>query len=62
MKKKKTLTITLKRSCIGRPEKQRLVVRGLGLRGINSSVVLPDIPETRGMVNKIPHLVEVKES
>ncbi|MBI5745907.1 MAG: 50S ribosomal protein L30 [Nitrospirae bacterium] len=62
MKKKKTLTITLKRSCIGRPEKQRLVVRGLGLRGINSSVVLPDIPEIRGMVNKIPHLVEVKES
>lgn len=62
MKKQKTLTITLKRSCIGRPEKQRLVVRGLGLRGINSSVVLPDIPEIRGMVNKIPHLVEVKES
>ncbi len=62
MKKKKTITITLKRSCIGRPEKQRLVVRGLGLRRINSSVVLPDIPEIRGMVNKIPHLVEVKES
>jgi large subunit ribosomal protein L30 len=62
MKKKKTLTVTLKRSCIGRPEKQRLVVRGLGLRGINSSVVLPDTPEIRGMVNKIPHLVEVKES
>lgn len=62
MKKKKTLTITLKRSCIGRPEKQRLVVKGLGLRGINSSVVLTDTPEIRGMVNKIPHLVEVKES
>lgn len=62
MKKKKTLTITLKRSCIGRPEKQKLVVRGLGLRRINSSTVLPDIPEIRGMINKISHLLEVKES
>ncbi|MEK7279261.1 MAG: 50S ribosomal protein L30 [Nitrospirota bacterium] len=54
--------MTLKKSCIGRPEKQRLVVKGLGLRRINSSVVLTDTPEIRGMVNKIPHLVEVKES
>lgn len=62
MKKKKTLTITLKRSCIGRPDKQRRIVMGLGLRRINSRIILPDIPEVRGMVNKIPHLVEVKES
>lgn len=62
MKKKKTLIITLKKSCIGRPEKHRLVVRGLGLRKVNSRIVLPDTPEVRGMINKIPHLVEAKES
>lgn len=62
MKKKKTLIITLKKSCIGRPEKHRLVVRGLGLRKVNSRIVLPDTPEVRGMINKISHLVEAKES
>lgn len=62
MKEKKTLTITLKKSCIGRPEKHRLIVKGLGLRRINSRIILPDTPEVRGMINKIPHLVEVKGS
>lgn len=60
--KKKALTITLKRSCIGRPEKQRLIVKGLGLRKIDSRITLPDIPEVRGMIRKVSHLVEVKES
>ncbi|UCD36581.1 MAG: 50S ribosomal protein L30, partial [Nitrospiraceae bacterium] len=34
----KMLKITLKRSLIGRPEKQRRVVRALGLRKINQTV------------------------
>jgi large subunit ribosomal protein L30 len=55
----KQLRIQLVRSLVGRPRKQREVVKGLGLRRINSEVVRKDCPEIRGMVNKIPHLVKV---
>jgi large subunit ribosomal protein L30 len=55
-----TIKITLVRSLIGYPEDQRLVVRGLGLRKPNSSVVRDDTPSIRGMVRKIPHLVKVE--
>jgi large subunit ribosomal protein L30 len=55
-----TIKITLVRSLIGYPEEQRLVVRGLGLRKPNSSVVRDDTPSIRGMVRKIPHLVKVE--
>jgi large subunit ribosomal protein L30 len=55
------LQITLKRSLIGRPEDQRVTVRTLGLRKLNSTVVQEDNPAIRGMVNKVIHLVEVKE-
>jgi large subunit ribosomal protein L30 len=55
-----TLKITLVRSLIGYPEDQRQVVRGLGLRKPNSSVVRDDTPSIRGMVRKIPHLVKVE--
>jgi large subunit ribosomal protein L30 len=57
---KKTLKITLQRSTIGFDERQAQVVRGLGLRRIRHSVVLPDTPETRGMILKVRHLVEVE--
>lgn len=57
----KKLEITLKRSLIGRPEDQRLTVQTLGLRKIRQTVVQPDNPAIRGMVNKVSHLVEVKE-
>jgi large subunit ribosomal protein L30 len=55
------LKISLVRSVIGRPRKQREVVKGLGLRKMHSQVVRKDCPEIRGMVNKIPHLVRVEE-
>ena len=55
------LKIQLIRSVIGRPQKQREVVKGLGLRRINSEVIRKDCPEIRGMINKIPHLVSVEE-
>jgi large subunit ribosomal protein L30 len=55
-----TIKITLVRSLIGYPEDQRQVVRGLGLRKPNSSVVRDDTPSIRGMVRKIPHLVKVE--
>ena len=57
----KQLRIKLVRSVIGRPQKHREVVKGLGLRRISSQVVRKDCPETRGMINKIPHLLEVEE-
>jgi large subunit ribosomal protein L30 len=58
--KDKQLKVTLVRSVIGRPQKQREVVKGLGLRRISSSVVRKDCPETRGMIRKIVHLVKVE--
>jgi large subunit ribosomal protein L30 len=54
------LKITLVRSLIGYPENQRQVARGLGLRKINAAVVRKDVPEIRGMIRKIPHLVKVE--
>jgi large subunit ribosomal protein L30 len=58
--KDKHLKVTLVRSVIGRPRKQREVVKGLGLRRISSSVVRKDCPEIRGMINKIVHLIKVE--
>jgi large subunit ribosomal protein L30 len=55
-----TIKIKLVRSTIGYPEAQRQVVRGLGLRKPNSEVIRPRTPEILGMINKIPHLVEVE--
>lgn len=54
------LKITLRRSRIGRTPRQREVLRGLGLRRVNSSVLRPDDPAIRGMVTKVIHLVEVE--
>lgn len=51
--------IRLKRSTIGVPAKLKRVVQGLGLRKIGQVVEHPEGPATRGMVAKVPHLVEV---
>lgn len=56
------LKITMVKSEIGRPEKQRKVLRGMGLNKLNSSVTLSDTPQIRGMINKVNHLVSVEES
>ncbi|AAU21780.1 50S ribosomal protein L30 [Bacillus sp. GM2] len=55
------LEITLKRSVIGRPEDQRITVRTLGLKKTNQTVVHEDNAAIRGMINKVSHLVSVKE-
>jgi len=55
-----TLKITQIRSTIGTKPKQRGTLRALGLKRINHTVELPDRPEIRGMVNKVPHLVTVE--
>lgn len=57
----KKLSIKLCRSCIGRPEKHRRVVAGLGLKRLNQVVMRVDTPEIRGMVQKISHMVKVEE-
>jgi large subunit ribosomal protein L30 len=55
------LTVTLIKSGIGRPEKHRLVLHGLGLNKLNKSVVLKNTPEIQGMINKISHMVKVTD-
>jgi large subunit ribosomal protein L30 len=55
-----TVKVTLLVSPIGFNRKQATVVKGLGLRRIRHTVELKDTPETRGMIHKVRHLVEVK--
>ena len=54
------LKVTQVRSAIGIKPKQRGTLRALGLRGIGQSNTLPDRPEIRGMLAKVPHLVTVE--
>ena len=56
-----TIKIKLVRSPICAPEKQKRVVKGLGLRKLNQVVERPDSPVFRGMVKKVPHLLTVVE-
>ncbi len=55
------LKITQVRSAIGTKPKQRGTLRALGLRGIGKSNTLTDRPEVRGMIARVPHLVNVEE-
>ncbi|MFC5468748.1 50S ribosomal protein L30 [Cohnella suwonensis] len=55
------LQITLVRSLIGRPENQRQTVKSLGLGKLHTTVVREDNVATRGMINAVSHLIEVKE-
>jgi large subunit ribosomal protein L30 len=57
----KQVKVTLVRSTIGTKQSHRDTVRGLGLRRVNSSKVLKDTPEVRGMINKVDYLVTVSE-
>ena len=54
------LQVTQIKSGIGRHENQRNTLRSLGLKRIGDVVVKDDRPEIRGMVEAIPHLVDVK--
>jgi large subunit ribosomal protein L30 len=55
------LRVTQTRSAIGSKPKHRGTLRALGLRGIGRSNELPDRPEVRGMLARVPHLVHVEE-
>ena len=54
------LRVTQVRSSISTKPKHRGTLRALGLRGVGRSRVLPDRPEIRGMLARVPHLVEVE--
>ncbi len=53
------LVVTQVRSAIGSKPKHRGTLRALGLRRIGHHSVLPDRPEIRGMIARVPHLVSV---
>lgn len=57
----KKLKITLVKSTIGAVPKNKAVVESMGLRKINSSIILPDNDATRGQIRKINHLIKVEE-
>ena len=59
---KKTLHVTLRKSAIGYPERQKRTLKALGLNRIGQTIEPPDNPAVRGMLQKVIHLVEVIES
>ncbi|HUC33658.1 MAG TPA: 50S ribosomal protein L30 [Ilumatobacteraceae bacterium] len=58
----KTITVTQVRSAIGNKPKNRGTLRALGLRKIGDTNTLPDRPEIRGMIARIPHLISVQDN
>lgn len=52
------LRITWKKSTIGRPPHQERVIKALGFHRLNETVYHEDTPQIRGMIGKIPHLLE----
>jgi len=55
------LEVVQVRSAIGSKPNHRATLKALGLGRIGKSNVLPDRPEIRGMIAKVPHLVDVEE-
>lgn len=58
---KKQIKITLVKSIIGRKPKHVLIVKQLGLKKLNSSVIHHDIPAIRGLTNTVDYLLKVEE-
>jgi large subunit ribosomal protein L30 len=54
------LKITLTSGLVAKTDKQRKIVRALGLRKFSSSVEHADSPTIRGMLNRVSHLVKVE--
>jgi large subunit ribosomal protein L30 len=59
--KDKTVKVTLVKSVFGQSKSHRATVRGLGLRRIRDTAVLPDTPEIRGMLRASSHMLKVEE-
>ena len=56
---KATIRVRQVKSGIGAPAKQKRILEALGLGRMHRTVEHADNPNVRGMVNKIPHLVEI---
>jgi large subunit ribosomal protein L30 len=59
---KKKIKIQYTRSKICTPVKHKLVIKGLGFTRLNQVIEREDTPSIRGMIAKVPHLVQVVES
>ena len=57
----KQLRVTQTKSTIGQQHAMRLTIKGLGLRGPGSSLVVNNTPSFRGAIKKVIHLVRVEE-
>ena len=57
-----TITVTQIKSSIGTKPKHRGTLRALGLGKIGNTNTLPDRPEIRGMIARVPHLITVSDS
>ena len=57
----KKIQLELVRSTIGTPQWMRVIVRTLALRKMHSKVIMPDNGAIRGMVKRVPHLVQITE-
>ena len=55
------IKVTQVKSSIGTRPKHRGTLRALGLRRLGQSNILPDRPEIRGMIARVPHLVTVEQ-
>ena len=62
MSKNTKLIVKQVKSAIGRQGYQRKTLKGLGLNKINKQRELDDTPSIRGMIEKVKHLVEIKEN
>ena len=58
----KSVKVTLVKSPFGQLARHRATVRGLGLRRMNQTIVVPDTKEIRGMLNASRHLFRVEEA
>jgi len=58
---KANLKVTQTKSTIGQQNSMRLTIKGLGLRGLGSTVVVKNTPSFRGAIKKVMHLVAVEE-
>ena len=61
MAQTKTVQLKWVRSAIAAPVKHKKVIKGLGFTRLNQVIVREDTPSIRGMVKKVPHLVQVIE-
>ncbi|AMS33371.1 MAG: 50S ribosomal protein L30 [Betaproteobacteria bacterium] len=60
MTNQKTITVTLRKSTIGRLEAHKACVRGLGLKRLHHTVTVIDTPANRGMINKVSYMLQVE--